>query len=340
MKTLNLFRLPALVLLAGWCAATLAVPNALHDLPLDHITACGRPYTTHWVQQGAFRIHVREFAGSEPAIVLMHGFPENLHLYDRLVPSVCGRRLVLFDFIGWGNSDKPDPTDYAYTFANQLNELDAVITQRQLVKPVLVAHDASGPAAINWALDHEAGTGALVLLNTFYHLTPSLSAPEAIAIFADLLELRTAPLVPPRMPWSFGRLSQAIANSPKLFRALYQWQVGTFFRDETVRRQFLPTLFAQFRQQPSSIPAFVALNHDLGNAIGTNSMRVADLASFGRPVRIIFGDSDPYLNADLGRDFHAAFPRSELYLIPSAHHFVQMDEPAAVARLILSTPVP
>ena len=45
--------------------------------------------------------------GRGPAIVLMHGFPDDLHLYDRLVPELAGRRVVSFDFLGWGASDKP-----------------------------------------------------------------------------------------------------------------------------------------------------------------------------------------------------------------------------------------
>jgi pimeloyl-ACP methyl ester carboxylesterase len=302
-------------------------------------TACGQEFTEHWVQRGPHNIYVREYSGAEPAIVLMHGFPDNLHLYDRLVPHLCGRRLVLFDFLGWGRSDKPEPEDYAYTFDNQKGELDEVIAQRGLVRPVLVGHDASGPAAINWALDHRHEVGSLVLLNTFYHLTPSNSAPEAIAIFADLLELRTAPLVTPSVPWSFEHLSQAIATDPRMFRWLYYWQVGSFFRDDPVRRIFLPKLYAQFARKPSSIPAFVALNRDLGAAIGANTVRAPELASFDGPVRIIFGDSDPYLNADLARCLHGPFPTSELFLLPSARHYVQMDEPEEVARLILYAPV-
>jgi pimeloyl-ACP methyl ester carboxylesterase len=302
-------------------------------------TACGQEFTEHWVQRGPYSIYVREYSGAEPAIVLMHGFPDNLHLYDRLVPHLCGRHLILFDFLGWGRSDKPTPEDYAYTFDNQKGELDEVIAQRGLSRPVLVGHDASGPAAINWALDHRHGIGGLVLLNTFYHLTPFNSAPEAIAIFADLLELRAAPLVTPSVPWSFERLSQAIATDPRMFRWLYFWQVGSFFRDDPVRDVFLPKLYAQFAREPSSIPAFVALNRDLAAAIGANTIRAPELALFDGPVRIIFGDSDPYLNADLARSFHASLPTSELFLLPGARHYVQMDEPEEVARLILYAPV-
>ena len=59
-------------------------------------------YTEHTVPRGRYRIYAREYAGEEPAIVLMHGFPDNLHLYDRLIPQLSGRRVVVFDFLGWG----------------------------------------------------------------------------------------------------------------------------------------------------------------------------------------------------------------------------------------------
>jgi len=62
------------------------------------------------------------------------------------------------------------------------------------------------------------------------------------------------------------------------------------------------------------------------------------LKEFKRPVRIIFGDSDPYLNRGVAKKFHELFTTSDLFLLPTARHFVQMDEPEEVARLILSTP--
>ena len=58
-------------------------------------------YQERSVQRDQHRIHVRDHSGEEPTIVLMHGFPDNLHLYDRLVPHLSPlRRVVLFDFLG------------------------------------------------------------------------------------------------------------------------------------------------------------------------------------------------------------------------------------------------
>ena len=41
-------------------------------------------YQETFVQRDQHRIYVRDHAGTEPAIILMHGFPDNVHLYDRL----------------------------------------------------------------------------------------------------------------------------------------------------------------------------------------------------------------------------------------------------------------
>jgi pimeloyl-ACP methyl ester carboxylesterase len=84
-------------------------------------------YRETFVQRDQHRIYVRDHPGAEPAIILMHGFPDNVHLYDRLSPYLSPpRRIVLFDFLGWGSSDKP--SGYPYTTDNQVGDLDAVIT--------------------------------------------------------------------------------------------------------------------------------------------------------------------------------------------------------------------
>jgi pimeloyl-ACP methyl ester carboxylesterase len=61
------------------------------------------------------------------------------------------------------------------------------------------------------------------------------------------------------------------------------------------------------------------------------------MKAFSRPVRIIFGAKDRYLNSGVARRFHELFPTSDLFLLPEGKHFVQIDEPEEVARLLLST---
>ena len=108
-------------------------------------------YQETLVRRNQHRIYVREHPGHEPTIILMHGFPDNLHLYDRLFPHLSPpRRVIAFDFLGWGASEKP--RGYSYTASNQVGDLDAVLSQLRLQHVILGAHDASGPPAIDWAL--------------------------------------------------------------------------------------------------------------------------------------------------------------------------------------------
>lgn len=280
-------------------------------------------FREHFVPRGEHRIYVREYAGEEPPIILMHGFPDNLHLYDRLIPHLSLRRVVAFDFLGWGSSDKPD--GYPYTADNQERDLDAVVQQLRLGPVVLVAHDASGPPGIDWAINHPSQTAALVLLNTYYCAMPTLRPPEAIFLFST----PAVRLVARPVSAMFNHL---------IFRRMYWWQVGKFFRDAEVRRQFVPLLYQQFDATPSTRPAFFRLNEDLLPTIRARSKVASQLKDFKRPVRIIFGDADPYLNKGVAQRFHELFPASDLFLVPGARHFVQMDEPEEVARLILSIP--
>jgi len=281
-------------------------------------------YQETFVQRNQYRIYVRDYPGEEPAIVLMHGFPDNLHLYDRLLPYLSpSRRVIAFDFLGWGSSDKP--AGYPYTASNQVGDLDAVITQCRLHEVTLVAHDASGPPAIDWALEHSERVAGLVLLNTYYCAMPTLRPPEAIWLFST-------PVV--------RNIARSVSElfDHWIFRRMYQWQVGRFFRDTEVRNQFLPVLYQQFDATPSARPAFFRLNEDLPHTVKAGTAMLPKLREFSRPVRIIFGDADPYLNVGVASRFHEIFPGSDLFLVSSARHFVQMDEPAQVARFILDMP--
>src|SRR5262249_9566790 len=160
-----------------------------------------------------------------------------------------------------------------YTAKNQEGDLNAVITQLQLGEVVLVAHDASGPPAIDWAADHQEQIATLILLNTYYCAMPTLRAPEAIFLFSTPVIRNVARPV-----------SEAFNHL--VFRRMYWWQVGRFFRDAEIRNQFVPLLYQQFDATPSARPAFFSLNDDLRPTIRAGSKAIPKLKAFRRPVRI------------------------------------------------------
>src|SRR5215471_530694 len=141
-----------------------------------------RDVTTRQVPTALGRLRVTDHAGDEPALVLMHGFPDDSRIYDRLVPLLAIRRILAVDWLGHGRSDRADASARG---VDHQHELRAVLDALQLDRVVLVGHDASGPDAINFAVTEPGRVGRLVLLNTYYGHAPSLRLPEMIRLLAD-----------------------------------------------------------------------------------------------------------------------------------------------------------
>ena len=107
---------------------------------MNRTTADTSEFTEHRIQRGAHALYARHYAGTPPAFVLMHGFPDNLRIYDALAPllAAAGRSVVAFDFLSYGGSDKP--VDHRYTSAGLEDDLQAVVAALGLGPVVPVAH--------------------------------------------------------------------------------------------------------------------------------------------------------------------------------------------------------
>jgi pimeloyl-ACP methyl ester carboxylesterase len=57
-------------------------------------------------------------------------------------------------------------------------------------------------------------------------------------------------------------------------------------------------------------------------------------SQFNSPVRILWGDADPYFHAELGRQLSEGFPHATLTMVPGARTFLPLDRPDQVANEI------
>jgi haloalkane dehalogenase len=281
-----------------------------------------QPHTEHTVaRKDGHRINAREFNSAKkdqsPTLVMMHGFPDNQHLYDLLVPKLSAQyHVVTFDFLGWGWSDKPNP--FVYNVASQRADLEAVMQQLKLGKVVLVLHDLSGQPGIDWALDNEAQTSALVLLNTYYSPMPSLVAPEAIQFYATPSIFRDIAV------WgatkSGGGFQGGVAS-----------QLARFYSNAKIRDEFTPIIT---HNSANIRPAFFSATSMLWQELASRRDSVPRLQQFKKPVHMIFGADDPYLNAGVAAEFSRLFSTSSLHLVPQAGHYVQLDKAEEVSRIL------
>ncbi|MGY3212026.1 alpha/beta fold hydrolase [Mucilaginibacter sp. HD30] len=277
-------------------------------------------FTPHYISLAEDKIiYAQEYAGNGPTLMLLHGFPDNIQLYDYLIPYIAGQfHIITFDFLGWHKSSKP--IAYHYTAADQRAELEAVIQYFEVTNVWLVAHDASGPPAINMALDHPELIAKLILLNTYYSKMPTTRKPEAIWMFST-------PVVRIVTGW--------VARNFKLINRLtYYRQIGKFITNKIRRDELVPQLYQSFAD-PKNFRAFLKLNKDLDSAVYQNTLRVPELKNLALPVHIIFGADDPYLNAGVAKSFHEIMPTSTFKLIESAGHYVQVDQPEQIAECLV-----
>ena len=283
-------------------------------------------FTEHHVQREHGRVYARAYEGAGPAFVLMHGFPDNLKIYDDLIPYLVagGRRVVTFDFLGFGASDKP--ANASYSFAQQLGDLEAVVRDLGLGKIVPVAHDSSGIASVNYVLAHPEGIDSVVMLNSAYAEDASILWPEMITLFATE---------------SLHALAVAITQSPEQFGWLLSWQQQKF-REPLPDEQkphfdaFLgPLIRENFISQPSSGPAFVQLAAQFFDALAENNTRLSELKALEVPVRLIWGQYDPYITVAVAERRQSQFKNATLTIVP-AGHWLQNDEPERVAKAMLS----
>src|ERR1700710_408370 len=97
-----------------------------HSSTFGGIMGPGHHRTATVLQQEVF---FRE-AGTRdaPVVVLLHGFPTSSHMFRNLIPALADRYHVIApDYPGYGQSDMPDRTEFAYTFDRFAELVDGLL---------------------------------------------------------------------------------------------------------------------------------------------------------------------------------------------------------------------
>src|SRR5262249_32653038 len=83
---------------------------------------------------------------SRPKLVLLHGFPASSHQYRDLIPALTDHfHVVAPDYSGFGNSEMPAPSSFAYTFDNLAAVTEAFLQRVGFTRFGMYVQDYGGP---------------------------------------------------------------------------------------------------------------------------------------------------------------------------------------------------
>lgn len=278
------------------------------------------PFTSRYFQRGGLAQHYLD-EGQGEAVVMLHGNPTWSFYYRKLVLGLRGQcRVVVPDHMGCGLSDQPDDRDYAFTLAQRVEDLEALLEHLRLpARFTLVLHDWGGMIGMAYAARHPERIARLVLLNTAaFHLPATKKLPPSLWLCRHtpldaLLIQRTGLFVRLVARWGCRR------------RALSALERGAYLAPQGLRTQRLAQLrFVQDIPLRADHPSYALV-----------SEVQAKLSQFrDTPALICWGEQDWVFDEHFLREWQRQWPQARVHRFPDAGHLVLEDAPDEILALV------
>jgi pimeloyl-ACP methyl ester carboxylesterase len=269
--------------------------------------------------RGRREIFVRT-GGSGAWCTLLHGFPTASSDWADVWDDVTGRRTVLaFDFLGFGDSDKP--AEHDYTIHEQADLTEALWRQHGVASTALVAHDY-GVSVAQELLARQAADRIAARITNVVFMNGGL----------------------------YPELHRALPGQLALLDPEQGPQVSRMVTEET----FSQSMRVTYGRQPSDAllhEQWNAVAHRDGHRIGHRLVRyirdrerhadrwIRALETATVPRAFVWGMLDPVSGAHMAERIQERLPEAPLVRLADVGHWPQL-EASDLVRLELRTHVP
>lgn len=266
---------------------------------------------------GAFKIFCRA-GGSGPWLTFLHGFPTSSWDWAKVVPALESRfRVLCFDFLGFGDSDKP--RGHPYSVLEQSDLTEAVWRHFGVEETGVVAHDYGATVALELMARHieralSTRISKFVLLNSA--LYAHLGRPLIIQRFLG------KPILGPLAARAISE--RAFARS---FTSVFSTQHP--IPDSEVREHW-----QVLARRGSSVPVSPQLVRYIAERKLHATRWEGALESRDPPTTFLWGMSDPRSGAHVAEHIRRRMPRAPVKPLPEVGHYPQLEVPDLVAREI------
>jgi pimeloyl-ACP methyl ester carboxylesterase len=245
-----------LLLLASILLAPFSLPaqNDKKEQAMDHHTA----YRT--IQVDGLSLFYREAGPKDaPTILLLHGLPSSSRMFEPLFDRLSDRyHLVAPDYPGFGQSDWPDPKQFAYTFDHIAVVMTHFTEALGLSYFTVYMQDYGGPVGFRMILAHPERFDRLIVQDAVAH-NEGLGAnwktrraywadraPNEAALRTNLLSLATT-------------RTRHVGNDPNLERYNPDlWSDEFYFLNQPGQADIQTDLFYDYRTNIENYPKWQA----------------------------------------------------------------------------------
>jgi len=279
-----------------------------------------RPRVPITLASGAFDVFAR-VDGDGPWCTLFHGFPTSSWDWHRVWPTLTARRRTLaFDFLGFGDSDKP--ADHTYSIHEQADVVTALWRRHGVTRTDLVVHDYGVSVAqevLARAADGTLGVALASVTSLNGGIYPDLHRPQPGQLM--LLDPVQGPKLGEIM--TGGTFAQAL-------RATYA--PGRQPSDADLAEQWA-TVARRDGQR---------IGHRLIQYIRDRERHaarwVAALETTPVPRHFVWGMLDPVSGAHMAARIAERMPDADLVRLDDVGHWPQLEAPDAVASALARIP--
>ena len=249
---------------------------------------------------------------SKPSVLLLHGVPENLQAWYAVAPLLAANYHVLaLDWPGFGGSD-PFTSSEDYTSRRFAEVIVDFMDSLHIRQANLVATDIALLPSLLVGLEHPSRVIKLAVMDGIPFPRPQYSSWE-LKSFARKGSILGKALV----RW-FPRVTAQISYLKGFYRGhSIPAEVRREFSADGTRKSNQEAFLSYFQNFRVGQEYFEARAHELH-----------------APVLVVWGKYDRFISSELGHEIAERLPNAELEVIDKSGHYVHMDTPQELARLV------
>lgn len=235
-------------------------------------------------------------SGTGTPLVLIHGFPLDLSIWDAVVPLLENDYdLIVPDLRGFGESST---VDTPYTILDFANDIAGLLDHLGLEKAAFAGHSMGGYVALAFAKEYPQRVSGLALVSS----QAAADAPERKA----------------------GRYKTARDVAEKGVDVVADAMTPKLSANEKVQEFTNLLMKAQSRAGVVGALKAMAEREDFTSI----------LSQFSFPVVLIHGDADALISIDRAREIKSILPAAQLIKLKKAGHMPMLEFPQETAEAL------